>query len=295
MNSDKLCPICQTKLVDQGQEYSVEELFDLWNVGFSDQVLIDHKSQSEYTSLFECPECGLGIFLPIIYGTSGFYSELQNKTNYYENDKWDFDEAIKDLVGLKNILEIGCGPGNFLARCKYLGLECFGSEYNDDASRLAKEKGIDILNQSQLDAKSGSFDAVLSFHVLEHVSDPLLFLKLHVSMVKTGGKICISVPNQDGPLKYINPCIMNMPPHHLTRWNIVTFKKIAKKLNLEIERVSYEPLLLTNHSYYSYYFLNYILPLNNKLFIIIKNFLHVILVRYFNYQMHEKKKNISLY
>jgi hypothetical protein len=42
-----------------------------------------------------------------------------------------------------------------------------------------------------------------------------------------------------------------MPPHHATRWRLSAFEALAKRLELKIERVGYEPLLLENHSYYS--------------------------------------------
>lgn len=290
MKNDSICPICKRELVNKNKKYSTEELLKLWNVDFSQNVIIDHKLQTEDTNLFECSNCKLGIFLPILYGTAEFYAELQNKTNYYEKDKWDFEEAIKDTFGTKKILEIGCGPGNFLVRCNELGLLCSGSEYNIEAARVARENGVQIINEFEMDNQKGEFDAVFSFHVLEHVEDPVSFLELHSSMVKPGGKICISVPNQDGPIKYIDPCIMNMPPHHLTRWKLKTFKTLAKKLNLKIIKVAYEPLLLTNHSYYSYFFVNYWIPFENKFFSRIKSILYNWLTKFFNYQMFDKGK-----
>lgn len=290
MKNDSICLVCSTELVCKNKTYSTEDLLKLWNVDFSNKVISEHKTQTENTSLYECPNCKLGIFLPTLYGTAEFYAELQSKTEYYEKDKWDFGEAIKDTIGAKKILEIGCGPGNFLIRCKELGLSCFGSEYNDQAARVAKENGIQILSQHELDDQKGEFDAVFSFHVLEHVEDPVSFLELHSSMVKIGGKICISVPNQDGPIKYIDPCIMNMPPHHLTRWKLKTFEILAKKLNLKIIKVAYEPLLLSNHSYYSYFFVNSIIPFENKFCCKLRNFLHINLSKFFNYQILKKGK-----
>lgn len=128
---------------------------------------------------------------------------------------------------------------------------------------LASGKGLTVkVSGRDFDATKfiAQFDCVFSFHVLEHVADPLKFLEDLCSFVKPGGKIGLSVPNQDGPIDYIRPCVMNMPPHHATRWRLRTFETAAEKLGLKIKRVAYEPLLLDNYSYYSYYWLSYRFP-----------------------------------
>jgi hypothetical protein len=49
-----------------------------------------------------------------------------------------------------------------------------------------------------------------------------------------------------------------MPPHHATRWHKKTFEILALKQNFKIEKFAHEPLLLINHDYYSYYWINHI-------------------------------------
>ncbi len=255
----KNCPVCNSKLLRTGENYTIDSLLGLWekmDVKFSDSVIKNLKAQTEITALYDCPECRLGIFHPLLSGTPEFYQELQSKMDYYENDKWDFHEALKEVVGLQSVIEIGCGPGNFLMKCIEKGIKAYGTEYNQDAAKIAETRGIEILDNQILNNKDSFFDAVFCFHVLEHVEDPLGFIIFLLKLVKPGGKICISVPNQDGPLKYIDPCIMNMPPHHLTRWKLKTFQILAKKTGLKISRIAYEPLLLTNHSYYSTFWVN---------------------------------------
>jgi hypothetical protein len=116
------------------------------------------------------------------------------------------------------------------------------------------------------------------------------FIEFQSSMVKKKGKICISVPNQEGPIKYIEPCISNMPPHHLTRWKLQTFKAIEKKLELKIDRVSYEPLLLSNHSYYSQYFINAFIKSSSKFARKIRHLFSYLLTKFFNYQINKKNR-----
>jgi len=58
-------------------------------------------------------------------------------------------------------------------------------------------------------------------------------------MVKPGGLICISVPDQDGPIRFIEPCIMNMPPHHATRWRRPSFEALAREPRIGAFMVRY--------------------------------------------------------
>jgi 2-polyprenyl-3-methyl-5-hydroxy-6-metoxy-1,4-benzoquinol methylase len=39
------------------------------------------------------------------------------------------------------------------------------------------------------------FDVIMHFFVLEHISDPLNFLKLQIELLKPGGKIIFEIPN----------------------------------------------------------------------------------------------------
>jgi len=261
---EKLCPICNTELKSSSDLYSLNELFELWApVQFSQETLREHFSQASYTKLYSCPECDLDIFLPQIVGTSNFYLDLSKygPINYYEDEKWDFEEALKDAEKSNSIIEIGCGPGNFLEKVKPCVAQVCGTEYNEHALRIAGSKGLKVLGKDDdMSVNKGQFDAVFSFHVLEHVADPVGFLQELCSWVKPGGKIGISVPNQDGPVKYIDPCVQNMPPHHATRWYLRTFEVISNKVGLKIERVAYEPLMVQDHYYYSTYWIDYAFP-----------------------------------
>jgi len=273
----ELCPICNTELKSSTDLYSLNELFELWApVQFSQETLTEHFSQGSYTQLYSCPECKLDIFLPPIIGTSNFYLDLsRHESNYYYVDeKWEFEEALKDAKKNNSIIEIGCGPGNFLEKVKPYVAQACGTEYNEHALKIARSKGLKVFGMDEdISAIKGQFDAAFSFHVLEHVADPVGFLQEICSWVKPGGKIGISVPNQDGPVKFINPCIQNMPPHHATRWHLRTFEVIAKKLGLKIEGIVYEPLIARDYYYYATYWIDYKFP---KKFLM-SSFLHRIL------------------
>lgn len=256
--AENMCPICAGTLTRSGREYSLDELLALWKPAvFSSATIEGHKKQSGYTRLYICSSCKFEIFLPQIIGTPDFYIELHNASSgsYYVDDKWDFQEAIKDAQLAESVIEIGCGPGVFLEKAQRTAKQVVGIEYNQRALSIAKDKGLTVYGADDADLArmKGQFDFAFSFHVLEHVSDPVAFVQEMLSWVKPGGRIGISVPNMDGPIKYIEPCVSNMPPHHATRWKLKTFGALSAKLGLRVERFSYEPLTESDHYYYSNY------------------------------------------
>jgi SAM-dependent methyltransferase len=210
----------------------------------------------------------LEIYLPPIIGTEKFYKELQGDVtlNYYRDDKWDFKEALKYIADSDSIIEIGCGPGYFLEKVKPYVKKTCGIDSNNSALQFARNNGLEVYDL-ETDMKSfwSTFDVVFSFHVLEHVSDPVGFIRDISLYAKPGGKICISVPNQDGPIRNIPNSLQNMPPHHATHWRLKTLKKLAEKSNLRITKIAYEPLLLENHNYYSHYWISSIFSEGTKL------------------------------
>lgn len=247
----------------------MDELFEMWKpIRFSAETIEEHKQQSRLTQMYSCSGCCLDIFLPPIVGTPAFYVEAYGlnasqgspEIFTYSDDKWDFHEALKSVRATekRSALEVGCGPGNFLVMLAQHVPEVYGIEYNEPALESARSKGLKVFGSLEdLDVKKEHFDVAFSFHVLEHMADPVSFLKEISAWVRTGGMIGLSVPNQDGPIKYITPCVTNMPPHHLTRWRLKTLRTMAEKLGLLVTRVGYEPLLLQNHSYYSFHWLNH--------------------------------------
>ncbi len=289
----QLCPICDKKLISYGEIIPTKELFNLWRpIQFSKQIITDHKKQSNFTQLHRCPHCNLEIFIPKIIGDSKFYAALsqQEAARYYEDQKWEFQEAIKDTRNSDNVIEVGCGPGNFLNILKPFVRRVYGTEYNEDALRLARNKNLTVFgSEDDLSQLKGKFDKVFAFHVLEHVDNPIEFIKELCNFVNVNGKLGISVPNQEGPIKFIAPCIQNMPPHHATRWCLESFKKMALKLNLNIDRFAYEPLHEHDCYYYSHYWVNYHFTSNSAVCLFMKKVLHWLLENIFSYMFKALK------
>ncbi len=273
MATGKACPVCGAELEARGRRYSTQELFELWKpVQFTEATVRQHAVQSDGTQLYRCAACELGVFLPQIIGTPDFYVEAyglegsQTSSGVtYSAAKWDFEEGLRDVRSGERVLEVGSGPGHFLELAKRRGGSVVGVEFNRVAADLARSKGLEIHESlAAVLEQDRRFDRVFAFHVLEHVQDPVAFLQRLGQLVKPGGTIGLATPNQDGPVKYIDPCVQDMPPHHATRWSRASFKALADKAGFRIQRAVREPLTPENAYYYSTYWVASVLGTGSR-------------------------------
>ena len=99
----------------------------------------------------------------------------------------------------KNLLDIGCGTGDFLSVCNNAGWNVVGVEPNEKAQALAKakiegngnSKVISELNQ----LSSKNFDVITLWHVLEHVPNLEEYISTLKSILKPNGVLLVAVPN----------------------------------------------------------------------------------------------------
>ena len=159
------------------------------------------------------------------------------------DEKEKYMYAKKYIKSNDKVLEVGSGKGAF---AKYLETKDYiGLDFIKNAKKMVFENGIKIENETIQDyAKkySESFDIVVSFQVLEHVSDPKSFIESKIKALKMGGKLIVAVPSENSFLKYVTNGILNMPPHHVTRWSDETLRFISYKYNLKLIDIWHEKL-----------------------------------------------------
>lgn len=111
-----------------------------------------------------------------------------------------FSEAAP-LHRRPRMLDVGCATGALLATFSEAGWDCVGVEPCAPAAEYGRERfGLDI-RSSTLEAASlteASFDVIHASHLIEHLNDPVAFLKEVVRLVAEDGYVIITTPNIGG-------------------------------------------------------------------------------------------------
>jgi 2-polyprenyl-3-methyl-5-hydroxy-6-metoxy-1,4-benzoquinol methylase len=162
-------------------------------------------------SLRTCPTCGTSETSPKpdVATLEAHYSET-----YYGPDNvkfvpavealvakitWKRARSVHALIGRRGrVLEIGCGRGLLLRELAQLGHECHGIERSALAARRASQtEGLRVYTQKLEDCNfpEQHFDAVIIWHVLEHLDHPRMTLALLSRLLKPDGLLYLEVPN----------------------------------------------------------------------------------------------------
>lgn len=242
-----LCSCTQLRTIDH---VSTARLMEEWKKAFS--IDVSAELPVDELLLLHCPHCDFRYFFPVLPGSPAIYEQLQTQPWYYMSEKWEYEAAMEDIRPGERVLEIGCGSGTFLEHLRRQGIESKGMEFSPSALAKAKQKGLDVISGRIEDLareESDRYDVVCSFQVLEHVPNPREVLLSSIQLAKKGGKIIFGVPNADSFLRF-QWNLLDMPPHHISRWTPECLTRLSKLLPLSLERWKTEPLALYHISGY---------------------------------------------
>jgi SAM-dependent methyltransferase len=98
-----------------------------------------------------------------------------------------------------SILDVGCGNGAFLLRAKDAGWQVQGVEPDGAAASRAREAGLSVhaggIGSFETER---TFDVVTLSHVFEHLHEPRAVLQQCRRLLRPGGRLWMSMPNQAG-------------------------------------------------------------------------------------------------
>ena len=103
-------------------------------------------------------------------------------------------EKNKQFVVGKDILDFGCGAGDFLHLSKHSASSVQGVELQANYIDSLEKSGISCTSKL-LNIKDNSFDSCFSFHVIEHLPDPVSVLKEIKRTLRPDGVVIIEVPH----------------------------------------------------------------------------------------------------
>jgi 2-polyprenyl-3-methyl-5-hydroxy-6-metoxy-1,4-benzoquinol methylase len=141
-----------------------------------------------------CPSCGTGS-IDVVgeeYWTPGARpSEEQHQFWGGRVAQWEATIGRPDRGRV--LVDIGCAFGHFVAWANDAGWDAWGVE----PSEWAREQSVADKSRivSSLDEIPGAVDQFTLWDVLEHVDDPVGFLRSLAARSSTGGSILVSSPN----------------------------------------------------------------------------------------------------
>jgi SAM-dependent methyltransferase len=202
---------------------------------------------------FACAACGLEFWEPREMPDARWYEQIYGSRDgellpLEPGHKYFLEDAAAPRGG--ELLDVGCGTGNFLAAARDAGYRVTGIELDRNAARFAKERlGLQKvlpLTISEFAAQNPGekFDLVTFFEVLEHQAAPTEFLRSVKSCLKSRGSIALSVPNRERWLT--GPDVLDYPPNHFLRWNAGALKKFLGMQGFEVMSMREQPADVTH-------------------------------------------------
>jgi SAM-dependent methyltransferase len=212
----------------------------------------------ESFQITQCRHCGLTVTSPQPppaelgrYYSPGYYG--RSKANRFPAVVERLQRFLNGLrVGAINyrsrskrgrILDIGCGRGFLLREFQRGGWEVMGTELSESAGMYAR----DVLNLPvrigdfrEMNLPANHFDAIVLWHVLEHVYAPQATLAEVNRLLKPGGVLMIGVPNFGAwEARFSRDKWFHLDvPRHLTHFTRDTLEKTLAETGFNISSCS---------------------------------------------------------
>ncbi|RPI15528.1 MAG: class I SAM-dependent methyltransferase [Ignavibacteriae bacterium] len=153
--------------------------------------------------IFRCKNCGVQFMNPQ-------YSDVYLSEYYsgYSVDEPQWEEPllychdyylslIEKYVNKGNLLDVGSGKGYMLAAAKKRGWEAAGYDVDEKWNeKLSRKLDVEIKSGNFLELEwKTEFNAVVMHHVIEHLKNPLLYIRKIYELLKKDGVLFLALPN----------------------------------------------------------------------------------------------------
>lgn len=255
----KKCPLCNAKAAnidvvtphvfgrgkDSGYAFFHCNVCDIF---FQFPFLSIHEENRFYAEEFEN-------FMESRAGKTGGWKKVEEHIKVNEVTRQRRMKYLKPhLEGINDVLEVGCSSGFMLYPLRDTGYKCVGIEPSGVFSDFVIKNNLPIYDSLEsLIEKSPNlkFDMIIHFFVLEHIQDPLLFLKRQLELLKPNGKIIFEVPNVNDPLY----TVYDIPEFERFYWSLAhpwyfserALNYVLSKLNCQFEIILDQRYDLSNH------------------------------------------------
>lgn len=140
------------------------------------------------------------------------------------------------------ILDVGCGTGGNLSMLADFG-SVVGSEFDPDAAKMAKERGVAKIVRSslpnQMPFADDQFQLVTLLDVLEHIDEDQASLATLTNLLSPGGHLVMTVP----AFQFLWGA-HDVEHHHRRRYRAKQLRQRLEISGLEVQWLSYYNSLL---------------------------------------------------
>lgn len=207
----------------------------------------------EYGFLETTPQPSLNN-LADYYNSEDYISHTNSKRNVFEKvyhlvRKISLKNKLNLINSLskdtKQLLDIGCGTGDFLEIAQQNNWSVFGIEPNQQARGVANKKTNNVVfDTDQLSKfKNQTFDVITLWHVLEHLPNLEDQVQRFKKILKPNGALIVAVPNYKSfdAMHYKNFWAALDVPRHLWHFNKSSISKLFKTQSMRV--VKTKPML----------------------------------------------------
>lgn len=150
--------------------------------------------------------------------------------------------AVERMLGKKGaVLDIGCGPGFLLREFRERGWTVHGTEFSETSAAHARDilkLPVSVGETSAL--PRAGFDAVVMWHVLEHMPDPERMIAEVARLLPPGGVFLCAVPNFGGVEARVarDKWFHLDVPRHLSHFTVDALTSLLAVHGFTVERTS---------------------------------------------------------
>jgi len=150
--------------------------------------------------------------------------------------------ADRRLTG-GSLLEVGCGYGYLLDEARPYFDRRVGTEFSVEGAEIARTTGAEVfvggIEQISVESK---FDCIVAIQVIEHVYQPMPFVKQLMRRAQPGGHIVVATPDIGGVLR--KAMGRHWPsfkvPEHVGYFDFRTLSRLLEKAGLsDVRRLPY--------------------------------------------------------
>ena len=182
------------------------------------------------------------------HGSAPEYSYSDSHPIYWQSIYWPLvREYLSDLPAGASLIDLGCGNGSNIATLRGKGWKLTGVDFSKSGIEIARKTWPDVrfevadVSEDLSALGHGSYDAVVSTEVIEHIFLPRKFTANCMRRLKPGGLLIVTTP-YNGYLKNVGVSLAGWSDRfwnplwdygHIKFWSVDTLSRLLYEAGFE--------------------------------------------------------------